>query len=164
MIDLDPSARPSFDTILHTSRGSVFPESFYSFLHNYVASVNDLPNSPPFSSASPATAASTPAASTIAPSASSTTIRVASSTGHSTSIADTVSDALPSDSDHRMERIWADYESVVEYIAPNELEDTVMGVKLEYTSSVGASKRFQVSVSLIPWFISSHGSAGYPSC
>ncbi|KAF9007713.1 hypothetical protein BDZ89DRAFT_1144434 [Hymenopellis radicata] len=48
MISLDPSARPTFDTLLHTSRGTVFPESFFSFLHNYVTSVNDLPVESPF--------------------------------------------------------------------------------------------------------------------
>ena len=53
MISLDPSERPAFNTLLHTSRGTVFPEFFYSFLHNYVFSVNELSsdvlaiNSPP---------------------------------------------------------------------------------------------------------------------
>ncbi|KAF8752206.1 Protein kinase domain [Rhizoctonia solani] len=37
MIALDPEARPSFAIALETYRGSVFPESFYSFLHEYVA-------------------------------------------------------------------------------------------------------------------------------
>ena len=50
---LDPSERPTFDTLLHTLRGTVFPESFYSFLHNHASSVNELSsdilavNSPP---------------------------------------------------------------------------------------------------------------------
>ena len=50
MIALDPPARPTFDTLLHTSRGAVFPESFYSFLHNYVSTVNEV-DSPSFFSA-----------------------------------------------------------------------------------------------------------------
>src|ERR1700733_9291391 len=59
MICLDPSARPTFDTLLHTSRGTVFPESFYSFLHNYVSSINELPTPPPFSVVSPQSTPST---------------------------------------------------------------------------------------------------------
>ena len=50
---LGPSERPTFDTLLRTLRGTVFPESFYSFLHNHASSVNELSsdvlavNSPP---------------------------------------------------------------------------------------------------------------------
>ncbi|EGO26710.1 hypothetical protein SERLADRAFT_355396 [Serpula lacrymans var. lacrymans S7.9] len=91
MIALDPTTRPTFDTLLHTSRGSVFPECFYSFLHNYVSSINDLPTR-----------------------------------------AETTSDALPSDSDNRLERIWEDYEGVEPYLLPDTAEQTVMDVKLEY--------------------------------
>jgi hypothetical protein len=40
---LNPSARPPFDTLLHSVRGTVFPEVFYSFLHGYVSSINELP-------------------------------------------------------------------------------------------------------------------------
>lgn len=53
------------------------------------------------------------------------------------------SEMLPSDSDHRMERIWADYESVEPYLAPDVAEETVMNVKVDYTSS-SSSKPFQV--------------------
>ena len=34
--------RPTFDTLLHTSHGTVLPECFYSFLYNYVSSINEL--------------------------------------------------------------------------------------------------------------------------
>ena len=93
MISLDPSERPTFDTLLHTSRGTVFPESFYSFLHNYIY-------------------------------------------------------ALPSDSDHRLERIWADYESIEPYITPEKVEAdrSETEVKIEYIPPViSTSRPFEVS-------------------
>lgn len=145
MINLDPSARPTFDTLLHTSRGTVFPESFYSFLHNYVSSVNDLPVNPPFTLPAPpqtATSIATPAS--ITPSVSGSTIRPHSATGIATSGIDVPSDALPSDSDHRMERIWADYESVEPYLVPDIMEETVMDVKVDYSATVSISRPFQV--------------------
>jgi len=113
MISLDPSERPTFDTLLHTSRGTVFPESFYSFLHNYVSSVNELSsdvlavNSPP-----PAVLPSH-----ITSSMSGSTLRSGPSGGFNPNAGagigtEAKGDALPSDSDHRLERIWADYESI----------------------------------------------------
>ena len=42
MIRVNPSDRQTFDTLLHNSRGAVFPELFYCFLYNYVASLNEL--------------------------------------------------------------------------------------------------------------------------
>ncbi|KAG8791389.1 Serine/threonine-protein kinase, partial [Serendipita sp. 399] len=48
MIDLTPSLRPTFDTILSTSRGDAFPESFYEFYHEYVHSIEELPSPSPF--------------------------------------------------------------------------------------------------------------------
>ncbi|KAL4253381.1 Serine/threonine-protein kinase Vps15-like protein [Abortiporus biennis] len=48
MIAIDPATRPTFDSLLHNARGTVFPETFYSFLHNYVASVNELSSSAPY--------------------------------------------------------------------------------------------------------------------
>ena len=83
----------------------------------------------------------------------------------------TTTDSLPSDSDHRVERIWADYESAEAYITPEAVpasastrEDRgqaetesrpkeVEGVKVEYVpvsgpSSRSSGKAFQVSVVL----------------
>lgn len=158
MIDLDPSSRPSFDTLLHTSRGTVFPETFYSFLHNYVSSINDLPHNPPFATSSPPSAPSAPSIvspSIVAPSLSGATIRSTTSVGHHPSGVPSpeVSDALPSDSDHRMERIWADYESVESYLTPEGLEDTMMDIRVEYTRATGSSKPFQVCFGEISSFV-----------
>ena len=122
MISLDPSDRPTFDILLHTSRGSVFPESFYSFLHNYVSSVNELS-----------------------------------------------SDALPSHSDHRLDRIWADYESIEPYIMPENVERSEMDVKIEYMRSlISTARPFQVSliyISMEYHFLTVHDVIlGYSSC
>ena len=146
MIELDSTMRPTFDTLLHTSRGSVFPESFYSFLYNYVSSINDLPHSTPFTTALPQTA--TFAQTSVLPSASGSTIRPGSSLGPSATnvtATENTMESFPSDSDHRLEKLWADYESVEPYLGPDTIEETVMDVKLEYaSSSTGVYKPFQV--------------------
>src|ERR1700683_2573687 len=152
MIALEPSTRPTFDTLLHTSRGTVFPESFYSFLHNYVSSFNDLPTPSPFSpTAPPTSAASTAGTHSIAPSTSSnSTFRTNTTSGlSSASPAEPSGGALPNDSDHRMEKIWADYESVEPYLIPDTSDETVMNMKIDYGSSAGSSKPYQVCLELI---------------
>lgn len=143
MINLDSTKRPSFDTLLHTSRGTVFPESFYSFLHNYVSSINDLPTDLPLASA-PQPGASISGPSSVAPSVSGTTTRSTSSSVPPTTL-ETTLDALPSDSYHRLERIWADYESIEPYIVPEPTEESSIDVKIEYTSTfLGTGKPLQV--------------------
>ncbi|KAF5350674.1 hypothetical protein D9756_008730 [Leucocoprinus leucothites] len=132
MIPLDPNERPSFDTLLHTSRGTVFPESFYSFLHNYVASVNEMPSNPPYANPTTATA-STP-----------TTAKSTSTTNINTAPAESNPDVLPSDSDHRLERIWSDYESIEPYILQESPEEgPEMDVKIEYNTLAPLAKPFQ---------------------
>ena len=143
MITLDPSARPSFDTLLHTARGTVFAEAFYSFFHNYVSSVNDsssIPPSPPPSISSP------PTPHPIAPTVSVSPTVKSTAAGNQTgpSVNDAPSDALPSDSDHRMERIWADYESVEPFLALDAGEEAVMmDAKVEHMSSANSLQAFE---------------------
>ncbi len=155
MINVDPSERPAFDTLLHTSRGTVFPESFYSFLHNYVSSLNE------FSAETLAPSTSTPQTITpIQPSISTlsppSTIRTThSNTTTTTTIGGTVNDgkngdSLPSDSDHRLERIWLDYESIEPYIAPEQQphSSSDVDVKVEFTPHLNSTaKPFQVFLS-----------------
>ena len=43
MLSRNPSDRPSFDRILSSFRGSIFPEYFYTFLKDYSASLSELP-------------------------------------------------------------------------------------------------------------------------
>lgn len=134
MIQVDPAARPTFDTLLHISRATVFPESFFSFLHNYVASVNELPSNSPFTAALPHSTLHT------------------SGTGPGTSVRANPStesipseNRLPSDSDHRMERIWADYEGVEPYLVPDGPEEAPVNLKSnDERLPTGAYKPFQV--------------------
>ncbi|KAI0729483.1 hypothetical protein C8Q72DRAFT_307334 [Fomitopsis betulina] len=128
MIAVDPSVRPSFDTLLHTSRGSVFPESFYSFFHNYVSSINELPSSSPFASyAGPTTPASA-------------TVKSPQVVTPQPLPGVYVDEPLPNDSDRRMERIWSDFESVEPFLSIDTAE---MDVKVDYMPSMGSYKPFQ---------------------
>jgi phosphoinositide-3-kinase regulatory subunit 4 len=47
MLSREPSERPSFDHILATYRGTIFPEYFYTFLNDYVSELGELPDSLP---------------------------------------------------------------------------------------------------------------------
>ena len=164
MISPDPSGRPTFDTLLHTSRGTVFPESLYSFLHNYVSTINELPTPGPFVVNSPqlTNLLSAPHTVSSTPSVVSTTRSTPVSTFSGTAN-DSSNDALPSDSDHRMERIWADYESVEPYLAPDAIEETTMDVKVDYTTATATSKSFQVCFLYFPLSSYSMCCIGYPS-
>ena len=141
MIAVDPSVRPSFDTLLHTSRGSVFPDSFYSFFHNYVSSINELPNNSAFTSTSGPTLPPTLVGPTVK---SPQSVAPQSLPGASTG--DVSNEPLPSDSDRRMERIWSDFESVEPFLSIDSTEEPVMDVKVDYMPSMGSYKPFQVSI------------------
>jgi phosphoinositide-3-kinase regulatory subunit 4 len=149
MISLDPSTRPTFDTLLHTSRGTILDESFYSFLHNYVSSINDLLAVPPLSAVS--LPSGNTGASHLVTSSANSTVRPGTTTVVSAGaqVAEAPSEGMPSDSDHRMERIWADYESVEPYLAPDAGDGTAMGVKVDYAPSDNSSKAFQVCCHLL---------------
>ena len=43
MLSRSPSDRPSFDRILSVFRGSIFPEYFYTFLKDYIATLSEVP-------------------------------------------------------------------------------------------------------------------------
>jgi phosphoinositide-3-kinase, regulatory subunit 4 len=149
MIAVDPLQRPTFDSLLHNARGTVFPETFYSFLHNYVASINELSTPSPFSFSNqshPSITAGTPITATpttTKPAISNTTHPALSADG------DRLNDPLPSDSDHRLERLWSDYESVEPYLLPtaeNEsLEDMIKDpINIEFATPNVAGKPLQV--------------------
>lgn len=116
MVALEPSQRPTFDTLLHTSRGSAFPECFYSFLHNYVSSINELSSAFIFTKSSPPIAE-----------------------GHS-SAEPTI---LPSDSDHRLEKIWTEYDSVEPYLLTEAVEQTVTKTRGEPLSTTNSIRRLE---------------------
>ncbi|TFL03877.1 hypothetical protein BDV98DRAFT_525538, partial [Pterulicium gracile] len=145
MIHLDPAARPTFDSTLHTLRGTVLPECFYSYFHNYISSLNEL--SPavyqsPLSNSTSNQAQPTSIASPISPSAGRGLAPTNMHSGPSSTASggDPVLDPLPSDSDYRVERIWSEFETIEGFLMVEGLEDDVTNpVKIEYTS--GASAR-----------------------
>lgn len=140
MISLDPADRPAFDTLLHTSRGTVFPECFYSFLYNYVSSVNEL-SSESLGINNPQTVSHAPQ-SPHPPSMGTVRPNTPSPLNNANEVK---TDLLPSDSDHRLERIWADYESIEPYILPESNDIADAPVKVEYTPTTNtASKPFEV--------------------
>ncbi|KAJ3716433.1 hypothetical protein C8R42DRAFT_697915 [Lentinula raphanica] len=139
MICLDPSLRPTFDNLLQTSRGTVFPDSFFSFFHHYVSSVNEI------SGTSFDTATSKPG--NLTPSISATGLRPVSSTTApvaSTSNSIPFGDTLPNASDLRMDRIWEDFESIEPYLTADIVEEPVMDIKIDYHSTTtSVSRPFQ---------------------
>lgn len=144
MIHLDPSTRPTFETILQTSRGTVFPESFYSFLHHYVSSVNDPPSSSPF--APPISLASGSSTPITAASSASVTIRGSTMPRvPQTTVPDFSNSPLPGDSDQRIERIWAEFESIEPYITVERPEDALADPSIGYATAGSTSRLIQVS-------------------
>jgi len=148
MIALNPSARPTFDTLLHNARGAVFPEVFYSFLHGYVWSINEVPIITPFTTV-PTTGTSpeilTPATPT-APATASTAKGGAVTPLH-TADAKAPETAVPRDADRKIEKIWADYESVEPYLFEDNGEDTISDVRVDYAPVEAQGKPLQVSLS-----------------
>ena len=131
MISLDPSSRPTFDAVLASARGHVLPESFYSFLHEHVASITERATLFPFPSSTPTPANPLPS-------------NTAKSKEPATNPA-SAGEALPSDSDHRIDRIWEDYASIEPYLLePQQVEHTP--VKVDYDTAIPSAKLYQVRV------------------
>jgi phosphoinositide-3-kinase, regulatory subunit 4 len=148
MIALDPAARPTFETVLHNVRGVVFPEVFYSFLHGYVSSINELPTTAPPTSLPTVGALPeimTPAAS--AASAATSSMKGGSVTPVFTAEAKVPEAAIPRDADHKIEKIWADYESIEPYLVEDTGEDTITDVRVDYAPAESPGKPLQVGVS-----------------
>jgi len=130
MVALEPADRPLFDTILHTSRGTIFPESFYSPLHDFVSSVTDLSVSSPFTSM-PSAGSATPTSSM--PSAGDDKQPYTNGTPDDASI-------LPTDSDRRIMRVWAEYDVIEPVISTTDLAATV---KIDFANNYSSSKPLQ---------------------
>ena len=148
MIALNPSRRPTFDALLHNARGAVFPEVFYSFLHGYVWSINDLPIMVPFTTAPPTVTSPeilTPTTSTA--SAMVSTVKGGSVTPLHAADAKAPETAMPRDADHKVEKIWADYESVEPYLLEDIGESTITDVRVDYAPVEAQGKPFQVCLS-----------------
>ena len=134
MIALEPTARPSFRAALESCRGTVFPESFYSFLHEYVASVNEITNPSVFSSKpantpNPSDTASVATGSTgISPTGPVPTVSTAVVTTANNvpgaGVA-TYESMLPNESDVRIDRLWNDFAMLEPYmLVSNSAEET----------------------------------------
>jgi phosphoinositide-3-kinase, regulatory subunit 4 len=142
MIALNPETRPTFEAVLHDVRGVVFPEVFYSFLHGYVSSINELPTTAPLTSfhtvgalpeiVTPTVSAASAATSTVPP--------------MFTTDAKVPEAAVPRDADHKIEKIWADYESVEPYLVEDTGEDTITDVRIDYAPAETSGKPFQVGL------------------
>ena len=135
MISLDPRKRQSFESILVGARGEVLPACFYAFLHDYIASIGERPlvlshPSPPPPSHAPTTTAAPgfSPASTVKP-------------GNATATCE----ALPSDGDYRISRIWEDYANIEPFLIEADLERTVMDVRVDFqTTSTSSPSTHQV--------------------
>ncbi|KIO30139.1 hypothetical protein M407DRAFT_225431 [Tulasnella calospora MUT 4182] len=128
MIALDSKSRPTFRGALAAARGTTFPESFYTFLHQYIASVNQLsvplnsPDSSFHASPKPSQQSGIP-------------------TDQEPKIS-TDPKALPNDSDTRIDRIWTDFDELEPYLLEDEVEATVTEMKVNMTTGT-SGKPFQ---------------------
>ncbi|KAG8768849.1 Serine/threonine-protein kinase [Ceratobasidium sp. 428] len=133
MISLDPTARPTFKAALESCQGSVFPESFYSFLHEYVSGVNEITSSSIFTSKpapppNPLEAPSGGATPTIPPPVGPTptpsTVGAAPQSVGQNPGATTYESMLPNESDARIDRLWNDFAMLEPYllVLPDEEE------------------------------------------
>lgn len=153
MISLDSAARPSFRAALESCRASVFPESFYSFLHEYVAGVNEITNPSIFApkpthtgnpsevssvgttSVAPSVAGPTPTVSTA------TTVNAAN-TGLNTGAA-TYESMLPNESDARIDRLWNDFAMLEPHLLVTSNGDEM---EKKPDKATGKTLPFQVSI------------------
>lgn len=134
MVALDPSSRPSFDTLLHTQRDIIFPECFYTPFYDLISSVNDISGPSLFFNTSNTQIGSTPTASR--PKAGPVEDASADATEDDIS--------LPNDSDRRIDRICAEFDVIEPCLATEKggLENTI--TKVDYVSQYSLFKPIQV--------------------
>ncbi|KAM0788135.1 hypothetical protein ACM66B_001300 [Microbotryomycetes sp. NB124-2] len=99
MLSLEPTDRMTCAEYLAAYQGSVFPDLFSSFLHPFIASLNDSTLSVAPEATAP-TKTPLPGSSTPTP-----------------KLQETVLPTLKSDADERIERIWVEWETISEYLA-----------------------------------------------
>ncbi|KAK4050158.1 Serine/threonine-protein kinase [Microbotryomycetes sp. JL201] len=108
MLSLDPADRMTCAEYLAAYQGSVFPNIFSAFLHPFISALNDST-----SGVTPPVQAPTK---TPLPGSSTPTQRVQ----------ETILPTLKSDADERIERIWAEWETISEYLdRDSPLPDTL---------------------------------------
>ncbi|KAG6380174.1 hypothetical protein JVT61DRAFT_8263 [Boletus reticuloceps] len=146
MISLDPSSRPTFDAVL--ARGNVLPECFYSFLHGYVASISERATSFPF-----------PSSTTVPPSTANSV-----KTKESATNVEGAGEAVPTDSDHRIERIWEDYASVEPHLLPpQQLDRTTADVRVDYGITIPSSLNLHQDIFPVSLQIPSYTPSPHPA-
>ncbi|CAE7123924.1 unnamed protein product [Rhizoctonia solani] len=124
MIALDPEARPSFAIALETYRGRVFPESFYSFLHEYVAGVNEISSPSVFDPKPNHTPnVSEGHASTAAPSGTGPNPTVPTATGGAGLETSPYENALPNESDARIDQLWNEFAMLEPHLVATRSEE-----------------------------------------
>ncbi|KAF8128699.1 hypothetical protein EV363DRAFT_1433081 [Boletus edulis] len=148
MISLDPSSRPTFDAVLASARGNVLPECFYSFLHGYVASISERATSFPF-----------PSSTTVPPSTANSV-----KTKESATNVEGAGEAVPTDSDHRIERIWEDYASVEPHLLPpQQLDRTTADVRVDYGIAIPSSLNLHQDIFPVSFQIPSYTPSPHPA-
>lgn len=99
MLSLDPTHRLSCAEYLASYRNTAFPDIFYTFLHPFISSLNDIsPSLPP----------PTPNASLAG--------KVAGTATPGGQSGDQQQATLRSDADDRIERVWNEWEMISEYL------------------------------------------------
>ncbi|CEQ42196.1 SPOSA6832_04001, partial [Sporobolomyces salmonicolor] len=114
MISLDPSSRLSFSDYLSQYRTTAFPDIFYTFLHPFLSSLNDVSLPPP-----PPPPHSTPGMAT---------------PGEAPQVQQTL---LRTEADERIERIWNEWEMIARYLDETVAEDRGKGKAKETTAGPG---------------------------
>ncbi|KAI5119857.1 hypothetical protein M0805_000691 [Coniferiporia weirii] len=141
MIGIDPSSRPTFDSLLHTSRGSLFPECFYTTFHDFISSVNDITASTPFSN-TVQTSSSGPAAQNAQVKTSSIDDKLPIRESSGAELF-----PLPVDSDRRITRIWTEFDVVEPFFSTLSEDMEATAVKVDYAANYSSHKPIQ---SIIP--------------
>lgn len=143
MIALNPSERPAFADVLDSARDVVFPDSFYSFLHSYITSINETSSPSLFTRSGTQTGRS----GATGPAGPSNTPHPGGAVGSGNG-PDSWS-TLPSDSDHRIERIWGEFDSIEPVLLAEggeRVEDTVTALPSPPPKAGLASKPIKVSL------------------
>lgn len=134
MLSLDPSARLSCADYLSQYRGSAFPDIFYTFLHPFISSLNDVAPPPPPPAPRPlSTTSGTATGGTATP-------------GGVSGVVDTPAPqaTLRSNADEKIERVWSEWETISGFLGCE-------GAKEEETKEGEKAGRNEVSaVALLP--------------
>lgn len=134
MISLEPAQRPTFDALLHSCRGTLFPDSFYSTFHDFISSVNDISISSPFSNVLDT---STKTSNQV--SAKTEEDKVVSSDPASPDLS-----SLPADSDRRIMRTWADFDILEPHFSVEQDDMDATAIKVDYATNYSSFKPLQV--------------------